>query len=146
VKKKIIFVLSTLILSAMLSSPALALSGIAPGLDAPPGAAQLEHRYGRGRFDEKEAKAFVDGLVADQVIPRETGDKLLAYFDQKREERKAEREKIKSMTEDERKAYFKEQKAKRDANGPFAELVKDGTLTKAQADAIAKALREYKKE
>lgn len=146
-KRKIIFFLSTLILSAALSSTALALS-IAPGLSVPTGtaAAQSAHRYGHCRFDEKEAKAFVDGLVAGNVIPRETGDKLLVYFGQKREAHKAEREKVKSMTEDERKAYFQAQKAKRDADGPFAELVKDGTLTKAQANAIAQALREYRKK
>ena len=34
------------------------------------------------------------------------------------------------MTEDERKAYFKLQKAKRDADGPFAELVKGRNLDK----------------
>ena len=145
-KRKIIFFLSTLILSVALSSTALA-SSIAPGATVPTGAvtAQLTHRHDKGRFGEEEAKAFVDGLVADNVIPRETGDKLLAYFGQKREAHKAERKKIKSMSEEERKAYFKEQKAKRDAEGPFAELVKNKTLTQAQADAIIKALREYKK-
>jgi hypothetical protein len=121
---------------------------MAPGLNVPTGTAatQSANRHGKCGFGEKEAKAFVDGLIADNVIPRETGDKLLAYFDQKREAHKAEREKIKSMSEDERRAYFEAQKAKRDAEGPFADLVKDGTLTKAQANAIAKALREYKKK
>lgn len=147
VKRKIIFFLSTLILSAALSSSALA-SSIGPGVNVPTSAVttRLTHRHDKSRFGEKEAKAFVDGLVADNVIPRETGDKLLAYFDQKREAHKADREKIKSMSEEERKAYFKEQRAKRDAEGPFAELIKDGTMTKAQADAITKALREYKKK
>lgn len=146
-KKKIIFFLSTLILTAVLSGSALASGDNAPGLNAPTGAAApFACRQGKGKFDEEKAKAFVDELVANQVIPQETGDKLLAYFVQKREENKAERDKIRSMTEDERNAYFKEQKAKRDADGPFAELVKDKTLTKAQADAIAKALREYRKQ
>ena len=144
-KRKIIFFLSTLILSAVLSSSALALSNVAPTLSATI-ERTVSHRQGKGKLDQKEVKAFVDGLVANQVIPRETGDKLLAYFDQKHKERKAEHEKIKSMTEEERKAYFKERKAKQDADGPFADLVRDKTLTKVQADAIAKALREYKKK
>ena len=144
-KRKIILFLSTLILSAALSSSAQASSNAALVLNVPIGRT-VAHRQGKSKFDKKEGKAFVDELVANQIIPRETGDKLLAYFDQKREVRKAEHEKIKSMTDEERKAYFKEQKAKQDAEGPFAELVKDKTLTKAQADAIAKALQEYKKK
>ena len=143
VKRKIIFFLSTLILSAALSSSTLALSDVAPTLSNPI-ARSVAHRQGRGKLDEKKVRAFVDELVANQVIPREAGDKLLAYFDQKFEERKAEHEKIKSMNEEERKAYFKERKAKQDEEGPFADLVRDKTLTKAQADAIAKALREYR--
>ena len=146
--KKLISFLSIFILSAALSGPALASSAIMPGTTVSAGVseAQRVHRHGKGRFDEKHAKAFVDGLVADNVIPRETGDKLLAYFSQKREAHKAERDKLRSMTEEERKAYFEERKAEREADGPFAELVKNGTLTKAQAEAVAKALREYKKK
>lgn len=145
VKRRIIFFLSILILSAALSGSALAFDDGLPTLNIPIQRTE-SHRQGKAKLDEKEIKAFVDELVAKQVISRESGDKLLAYFDQKHEERKAERERVKSMTEEERKAYFEERKARRDADGPFAELVKDKTLTKAQADAIAKALREYKKK
>lgn len=145
--KKLISVLSIFMLSAVLSGTALASNAVAPGTNVRVGLeAQKVHRHGKGRFDETHAKAFVDGLVADNVIPREAGDKLLAYLRQKREAHKAERDKLRSMTEEERKAYFEEQKAKREAEGPFAELVKNGTLTKAQAEAVAKALREYKKK
>lgn len=143
-KRKLIFFLSTLILFAALSSPALAAGGTTPSVSNPIGTSQ-PRRQGRGKLDKKQITVFVDELVANKVITRETGDKLLAYFDQKREEHKAERQKISSMTEEQRKAYFEERKAKRDADGPFAELVKNNTLTKAQADAIAKALREYRK-
>ena len=146
-KQKLISFLSIFILSAVLAGPALAAES-----DSPPGklifvkateAGNTNRHMKKNRFD---AKAFVDGLVADNVIPRETGDKLLAYLSQKKEAHKAEREKLKSMTEEERKAYFEEQKAKREADGPFAELVKNGTLTQEQAGAIAKALREYRKK
>ncbi len=147
-KRKIIAFLSIFILSAALSGSALASGGIASYTNAPAGKEDSHpaQRHGKRRFDEKTAKAFVDGLVADNVIPRETGDKLLAYFSQKQEERKAERDKLKSMTEEQRKAYFEEQKSKREADGPFAELVKNGTLTEKQAKAVAKAIREYKKK
>ncbi len=143
--KKIISILSIFILSAALAGSALASGKTAPGTLTFVKAVEAgkPNRQAKGRFD---AKAFVDGLVADNVIPRETGDKLLAYFGQKREAHKAERDKLKSMTEEERKAYFNEQKAKRKADGPFGELVKNGTLTQAQAEAIAKALREYRKK
>ena len=72
-KRKIIFFLSTLILSATLSSTALAY-GITPNWNVPIGAPakQFVNRHDRCRFDEKDAKAFVDKLVADKVIPRET--------------------------------------------------------------------------
>ncbi len=144
-KRKLISFLSIFILSAVLSGPALAASN-APGkliFVKAVEAGETNRHMKKSRFD---AKAFVDGLVNDNVISRETGDKLLAYLSQKREAHKAEREKLKSMTEEERKAYFEEQKAKREADGPFAELVKNGTLTKEQAGAIAKALREYRKK
>ena len=142
-KRKLISFLSIFILSAALSGPALALSDTVPGITFVKAEASKTIRHAKGRFDEK---AFVDGLVTDNVIPRETGDKLLAYLSEKREAHKAERDKLKSMTEEEQKAYIKEQKAKREAEGPFAELVKNGTLTKEQAGAIAKALREYRKK
>ena len=147
-KRKIISFLSIFILSAALSGSALASSGIASYTNAPAGTEEAHpaQRHGKRRFDEKTAKAFVDGLVADNVIPRETGDKLLAYFSQKQEERKAERDKLKSMTDEERKAYFEEEKSKREVDGPFAELVKNGTLTEEQAKAVAKAIREYRKK
>ncbi|HWR22491.1 MAG TPA: hypothetical protein VN366_03360 [Feifaniaceae bacterium] len=141
-KRKLISFLSVFILSAVLASPTLA-AGEAPGrLIFVRAEAGRTHR----QKSPLDAKAFVDGLVTDNVIPRETGDKLLTYLSQKREAHKAEREKLKSMTEDERKAYLEEQKAKREADGPFAELVKDGTLTREQAETIAKALREYRKK
>ena len=143
-KRKLIFFLSTLILFAALSSPALASNGATPTPNNPVGTSR-PHRQGRSKLDKKEITVFIDELIANKVITKETGDKLLAYFDQKREEHKAERQKISSMTEEQRKAYFEERKAKRDAEGPFAELVKNKTLTQAQADAIAKAMREYRK-
>lgn len=143
-KRKLISFLSIFILSAVLAGPALAAtSDAAPGKLIFVKAAEAKQPVKKSRFD---AKAFVDGLVADNVIPRETGDKLLAYLNQKREAHKAERDKLKSMTEEERKAYITERKTKREADGPFAELVKNGTLTKEQASTIAKALREYRKK
>ena len=141
-KRKLISFLSIFILSAALCGPTFASSERVPGITFV-NAETSGKRQRHARFD---AKVFVDGLVADNVIPRETGDKLLAYLNQRREEHKAERDKLKAMTEEERQAYFKEQKAKRESNEPFAELVKNGTLTQEQAVAIAKALREHKKK
>lgn len=146
-KRRLIVFLSAFILTATLAGSALAV-GNPPGNSPPAGKPEVRSacRQKKGSFDTQKARAFVDGLVADNVIPRETGDQLLAYFDQKREEHKTERDKLKSMTEEERKAYLEERKAKRAADGPFSELVQNGTLTKEQAKAIAQALREYVKK
>lgn len=78
-------------------------------------------------------------LVGQGNITQEQSDKLLAFFKEKHAQRQAEFEKTKSMTEDERKAYFEQ---KRNGRPDFAaELAEAGDLTDAQAKLVADALR-----
>ena len=78
-------------------------------------------------------------LVSQGNITQEQSDKLLAFFKEKYAQRQAEFEKMKTMTEDERKAYFAQ---KRNGRPDFAaELTTAGDLTDAQAKLVAAALR-----
>jgi hypothetical protein len=46
-------------------------------------------------------------LVEDKIISQEQADKISAFIKQKHEEKKAERDKLKSMTKEEKSAYLK---------------------------------------
>ena len=60
-----------------------------------------------------------------------------------REERKATVEKLKSMTPEERKAYFKEHKKERE--DILTKMVEDKVITKEQAEEIRKAIPDLGK-
>ncbi len=78
-------------------------------------------------------------LVSQGSITQEQSDKLLSFFKEKHTQRQAEFEKLKGMTEDERKAYF-EQKH-HDRPDLAAELAAAGDLSEDQAKLVADALR-----
>ncbi|NMM63347.1 hypothetical protein HBE96_11795 [Clostridium sp. P21] len=83
-------------------------------------------------------KAQLDKLVTAGTITADEETKILDFQKQKSAERKAEMEKVKGMTADQRKAYFEANpKQKTDL---FAELVSANIITQAQADAIKAAL------
>jgi glutamyl-tRNA reductase len=83
-----------------------------------------------------------DSLVSAGTITQAQEDKIVEFMKQKAEARKAEMEKVKAMTEEERKAYFEANKAK-ERPDLFKELVDAGILNQAQADAAKKALPEH---
>lgn len=87
-------------------------------------------------------------LVEQGIITQEIADKMTAYMEEKAAERKAEMEKVKSMTEEERKAYLESKKESKPEKGaaadPLQKLVDNGTLTQEQADAVSKALFQIK--
>jgi|GEM_PF-1073796 len=94
-----------------------------------------------------EEKRQYDELVAAGVITQETVNAITEYRNDQEETRKAEMEKVKAMTEAERKAYLESKKTaksgeKKDA---YSGLVAAGIITQEQADAI-KAYQQEERE
>lgn len=84
-----------------------------------------------------------DSLVTDGVISQDTADKIAAYMESKSAERKAEMEKVKAMTDEEKQAYLESGKNKDDLKKDmFAGMVEAGVITQAEADAIKAAMPE----
>lgn len=93
------------------------------------------HRFG-DFTNSSMLKTKLDELVKASTITQEQADKITAYLSQFETEKKAEMDKVKDMTEEERKAFFEQNiKTKTDI---FAKLVSDGIITQEQADAINK--------
>lgn len=95
-----------------------------------------------------EIKNQLSTLVTKGTINQTQADKVIEYLNQN-EGRKCkleknridqtEREKIKNMTEEERKAYF--EKIRGEKGNFLKELVDNGTLTQEQANEISKVIR-----
>ncbi|EGW39375.1 hypothetical protein [Desulfosporosinus sp. OT] len=97
---------------------------------------QFEGQIGRGINKDLAAS-----LVKEGIITQEVADKITSYMEDKNAERKAEMEKIKAMSEDERKAYFESQKAstteKIEKKADWlSEMLASGILTQEQVDSI----------
>lgn len=107
------------------------------------GNGMMEGRHGRGNFNpadmQKEMKTKLDTLVTAGTINQATEDAVIANFNKIYADRKAEMDKVKAMTEAERKTYF-DSKVKTERVDPLTTMVKAGTLTQAQADAIKKVM------
>ncbi len=74
-------------------------------------------------------------LVESKVIDQATADKMTEYMQKKHEEMKADMEKVKAMTEEERKEYFESKKVKVKLD-ILSDMVDNGVITQTQADAI----------
>ncbi|MCT4619714.1 MAG: hypothetical protein N4A62_10045 [Marinisporobacter sp.] len=84
------------------------------------------------RFEEKMNK-----LVEDGMITQDEATKWKAFHEEKVEERKAEMDKVKAMSEEDRKAYFEERKnTKGEKRDELSELVKEGVISQDTADKI----------
>ena len=79
----------------------------------------------------------LDALVTEGTITQSIADKIQAYITEQGTTIKAEMEKVKAMTEDERKAYFESKKSnvaeKKDILGT---LVEKAVITQTESDAI----------
>ena len=79
----------------------------------------------------------LDALVTAGTITQATADKIQAYLDAEQATIKAEMEKVKAMTADERKAYFESNKSKAPEKlDMLGTLVEKGVITQTEADAI----------
>ena len=96
--------------------------------------------YADRKHLKKKFKIDVDALVKDNVINKETGEKVKLYIKEHSREHKAEREKVRGMTDEERKAYFK---AKYPHGKPdiWSEMAAAGVITPEEADAIKASMR-----
>jgi Tfp pilus assembly protein PilP len=86
----------------------------------------------------KKSKFDVSSLVTKGVIDQATADAITTYMTQKETDMKAEMDKVKSMTDTEKKAYFESKKSETKTN-LSDELVSKGIITQDQATAIKAA-------
>lgn len=97
----------------------------------------------RSKLNDAGPTKMFDKLVTDGVITQEQSGQISAFLAKQAEERKADLEKIKDMTAEERKAYF-------EANKPqerprlLDSLVTAGIITQEKADEITKTLAAKK--
>lgn len=82
--------------------------------------------HGKHHFNEMMAE-----LVSQKIITQEQADKWVQFRQSKMAERKAEREKVKNLSKEERREYWQKAKVKR-----LDEVVQAGIITKEQADQI----------
>lgn len=89
---------------------------------------------------QEQMKSKLDAIVKDGTITQDQEDKIMAYIAEKQEARKAEMDKVKNMTADERKAYMESNKDTVKKAGIGTELVDKGIITQDQLDAVKKAI------
>ena len=95
----------------------------------------------RGKFKEMKEKVLdekLGQLVQKGTITQAQADKVKVYFEKAGKEKEEQIKKLQGMTEDQRKAFFKEHKK----NNIINKLVEDKVLTKEQAQELAKTLTE----
>ena len=132
-RKTITFLLIFTVLATMLSSAALASDEMQVSKDS----AQADcQRAEHGFFGVRDPAKLTAILTEEKIISQQTADKLLAYLQKTEQNRKAESEKIKSMTEEQRKSYFRKKREASFQNEPGAELVENGILTQKELDAV----------
>lgn len=92
---------------------------------------------------EERLTTGLQGLVEKGVLTATDVDNMRSYMLKVREERKAKIEKLKEMTPEQRKAYFKEHKGER--KDILSRMVEDKVITGTQAEEIRKAVPELSK-
>lgn len=88
-----------------------------------------------GEANPERLKTQLDKLVTTGTITQTEENNILKYFTDKYTEKKAEMDKVKNMTETERKSYFESQK-NTEKSGFLSELVTSGIISQDKADAI----------
>ncbi|HYE09318.1 MAG TPA: hypothetical protein VEF53_03970 [Patescibacteria group bacterium] len=95
----------------------------------------------RNKFKEIKEAALnekLTSMVQKGTITQAQADKVKVYFENARKEKEEMRNKLENMTEEQRKAFFKEYKK----NNVMNKLVEDGVLTKEQVQELRKLYRE----
>ncbi|MCX7772614.1 MAG: hypothetical protein N2376_05815, partial [Clostridia bacterium] len=100
--------------------------------------------FGKG-FADRDISTDLKALVSAGTITQGEADKIQALATQQAAARQAEMDKIKAMTDAERKAYFDASKTQ--AQKPadiYTQAVTNGIITQAKADAIKAKLHELR--
>lgn len=84
-------------------------------------------------------KPQLDKLVTSNTITQDQETKIVAYFQNQINVMKTQMDKFKTMTQAERQSLIKDKATQ--MSSPFADMVKAGTITQAQADAIKASLK-----
>jgi hypothetical protein len=101
----------------------------------------------KGGMHQKGWNIQLDALVTAGTITQTTADKIQVYLDAEQATMKAEMEKVRAMTIDERKAYFDSNKAAAPKNiDMLSTLVEKGVITQTEADAICAAQKAKQAE
>lgn len=83
-------------------------------------------------------KEKLDSLVKSSVISQQQEENIINFMKEKEAARKAEMDKVKGMTEEERKAYFSEKSKTK--TSLISDIVSKGIVSQQQADEISKVL------
>jgi len=103
---------------------------------------QMAQRQGQMQAALTERiRGELSALVSQGIISQEKADAMLAFYTDWQNSVQEEREKLKNMTDEERKAYLDGKKEEISQNGrekraPGTELVEAGILTQDEVDAI----------
>lgn len=112
--------------------------------------AKIEKKYQEMKSARlNEMKSQIGTLVKKGIINQNQADKVIEYMNQMEEKIKiqkdnvtqTEKDKIKNMTEKERKAYF--EKVRGEKGNFLKELVDNETLTQEQANAVRESIRPH---
>jgi hypothetical protein len=99
----------------------------------------------RGKFRELREKAFNEKLtimVQKGTITEEQAVKVKAYFEKARNEKNEMRKQMQNMTDEQKKAFFKEQKK----DSFMEKLIEDGILTKEQVQELRQTFKDGHKK
>lgn len=100
------------------------------------------------RFEnrEKHLDKNLDELLENDTLSKDTVDKVKAYIEKRAAERKAEFEKVKDMTKEERNEYWSERKAERKGEkiNIIDQMVEENIITKDEAEKIEENLQNRK--
>ena len=99
---------------------------------------------GMQKINSEITQSVIESLVSAGTLTQAQADQIQAKEKQLESDRKAQIEKIKAMTQEERKSYCEQNQPPR--IDLFTQLVADGTLTQEQVDAIKTATRTKMQE
>ncbi|MBE6066450.1 MAG: hypothetical protein E7211_01960 [Clostridium lundense] len=102
-----------------------------------------QNKANKRGFLSENIKTKLDSFVKAGTITQAQEDKIIEFVNGKNEEKKVEMEKVKKMTEEQRKVYFETNKSKEKTN-LFDELVSKGIINQSQADKLKASLPEKK--